>query len=323
MIKGNIEIKDLKTGEIYRQPMHSFVWNFLAGLYYTWLADAPDPVHKDTSGVTDNCQLGPVNALANNNHYGIVIGDGETAESCDQYALASKLNLTEEICQVGNVSVAAQVASLEVSRTFTNNTGGNKTINEIALIDSYGTDYFMDIRDKLASGVAINNGVSKNAKYTISVTDGLTKNFMLHLESVFKWANVTIKDTVGTDRTGQIVAPRIDAAEDTKDYGIVIGTDDTAIDIEDYQLGTQLTTDWKHFVTAGYLTERDTATGISKIGFSREFRNDTGSSVTVNEIGIVGDFSTRNFLFARYLTGGITVADGETMLIRLDFKTTM
>jgi len=322
MIKGNIEIKDLKTGEIYRQPMHSFVWNFLAVLYYMWLHDAPDPRAKDTTGTLREQDMGCLYAPIANNAYGILIGKGETAESCDQYALASKLNLTEQLCQIGSVAVAAQVASIEISRTFTNDTGGNETITEIGLVDSYDT-YFMLIRDKLASAVAINNGVSKNVKYTISVTDGLTENFLQSLNACFIGGNVSFKDTGGSSRTEQISDLRIDAAEDTKTCGIVIGTDDTAIDIEDYQLGTQLTTDWKHYITQGYLTERDTDTGISKVGFSREFRNDTGSSVTVNEVGIVGFSAPYNVLVARYLTGGITVADGETMLIRLDFKTTM
>lgn len=323
MIKGNIEIKDLQTGKVYRQPMRSFVYNFLAGLYYTWVQTAPDPVRKDVDNVTDNCELGAVDALANDNTHGVVIGNGTSLESCDQYALSSKLDLTEEICNVGNVYLDGQIAKLDISRTFTNDTVSNETIYEIGLIDCYGADYFLGIRDIMSSAVEINIGVSKNVKFILSVTDGLTKIFLQYIESAFIGGNVTFKDTGNVSRTTTISDALINAAENIKTYGIVIGTSSTALDIEDYKLGTQLTTDWKHYVTQGYLTERETGTGISKVGFSREFKNDTGSSVVVEEVGIIGLASANNFLLARYLTGGITVASGETLLIRVKLKTEM
>ena len=342
MITGNIKIKDLVTGEIYKQPMHSFVNNFLYILSHMLGFTTTFPIKTSGNTMPDPDEAAwsyfRVNASANNNSYGIVIGEGETAESCDQYALTTILDLTEEVCHVDAVALDGQIAKCDIHRVFVNETGGAETINEIAMYfnirnwkvsyPQYQNNYLMGIRDLLDSGVAIADGVSKKVTYTLSVTSGLTKNFMLTLMGYFDSTGKTVVDTDGDNRTsGYSTFPcsECNAAEDTKDYGIVIGTDDTAIDIEDYQLGTQLITDWKHYKMRRYLTETDTGTGITRIGFSREFTNDTGSSVTVNEIGLVafGTGSGQRFLFARYLTGGITDASGQTLLIRLKFKTTM
>ena len=341
MITGTITIKDLKTGKERNFPMQSFVSNFLYLLYYLFNYDNTKPIDTDGESHFENdqyYQTSGVSSIEGDNDYGILIGDGQTAESCDQIDLAAKLVLDQTFTEVAEVYIDEQIAILEVIRTFSNTSGSSETINEIGMMlkyryYSYGYlyHYIMLIRDKLSSGEVIADGAVRSIIFTISVTEGLNDNFLKIIRNLFYYGAgaVSLKDTDGDDTSIHISTIRgpleIGAAIDEQTYGIQIGTDNTAIDISDYVLGAQLTTDWKYYSTQGLELSRDTGTGISEIKASRLFQNDTGVSVDVKEVGFVikGNGAGERAMIARYLIGTIAVEHDETILIRIIIRTTM
>lgn len=107
-------------------------------------------------------------------------------------------------------------------------------------------------------------------------------------------------------------------AIDTDTSGIVVGTGTTAIATTDTALVTKITTGngagQLRYLAQSYQTLSVGSTTVT-LTFTRTFINNSGGSITVNEIGVYGTAQTFNFCFIRDVTAGIAVAAGKTLTI--------
>jgi len=108
-------------------------------------------------------------------------------------------------------------------------------------------------------------------------------------------------------------------------YGLVVGTDNTAVDINDYNLGALIT----HGVGGGQLQysactialpSSDATTTTTTV--TRVFSNDSGGIVTINEIGIIGGSGTP-WLIVRDIPSPIAIGDGEQLTLNYLLQTTV
>ncbi len=107
-------------------------------------------------------------------------------------------------------------------------------------------------------------------------------------------------------------------------HGIVIGTDNTAPTINDYQLGAIIAHATMNYsaMTFGAVAD-DGATAQFRL--TRDFANVSGGAVTVEEVGVYQqgyDGSTRYFCTIRDVTGGINVPNGQTLTINYQIQGT-
>ena len=139
---------------------------------------------------------------------------------------------------------------------------------------------------------------------------------------------LTVKDTGGSNRTpilalgsNSYLLDVLDAAADTN-YGIVVGTGNTAPTISDYQLGTLIA----NGVGAGAMQYGTVSFGApgagattSQLTITRNFTSNTGG-ITVNELGLYcrgyDNTTTRYFMIIRdVISGGIAVPNGQTLTV--------
>lgn len=138
---------------------------------------------------------------------------------------------------------------------------------------------------------------------------------------VFNSQAVTIKDTGGTNRTPDATNYGhfdMKAVVNTDTYGPVIGTDNTAVTMNDYQLGAQIahgtgTGQMQYLATSIPSPSVDATT--SSFTLTRQFINVSGATINVNEIAIYGraqsGITRYNFCFARDVLGSpVAVPDG-------------
>jgi len=96
----------------------------------------------------------------------------------------------------------------------------------------------------------------------------------------------TAKDITGADRSYNPYANTfaVNASVDVTNLGIVIGSDDTPVAIDQYSLQSQLTTNIAHGAVAfsGPTLSGDTC----YVDIIRTFTNNTGALVTIKEVGL-------------------------------------
>lgn len=118
-----------------------------------------------------------------NSLYGIVVGSGAGSTSINDYTLGSQIAhgstaglLVHNAQTIEAVVVAPPIASVRMTRTFTNNTANPITVYEIgwywAGYDSGVTErYFCILHDLLASPQAVPAGATLTVRYTISTSN--------------------------------------------------------------------------------------------------------------------------------------------------------
>jgi len=199
-----LEVYDEKNRLIRKlyQKSHSFLQQFI-GLLQLAMANitngsltitggtAQTPEFEEVSGTTSvilNVMTAGFGASSGVSTYGIVIGTGTTANSTSTYALASQIanGTGAGQMQYGAMSISSPTASgntisFNLSRSFTNSSGGTINVNEIGIYAKNSfqtagttpttiTNYFDLARDVLASTQAIANGSSLSVTYTIQIT---------------------------------------------------------------------------------------------------------------------------------------------------------
>ena len=88
------------------------------------------------------------------------------------------------------------------------------------------------------------------------------------------------------------------AAANTTSSGIIIGSGTNVPTLGDYNLQTQITTNVYHLGVNAFLNSPSNSS--MELMINRTFMNNTGSTLTINEIGLVGlTTSTWNILLAR------------------------
>jgi hypothetical protein len=169
---------------------------------------------------------------------------------------------------------------------------------------------------------------------------GLVKGIFAHKYNVNNNGNVTVKDTSGTDRTypnsGMSISAGgmpIMADVGQGDYGLVIGTSDTANTKDTYAMGGVIahgSGSGQMLYGTSTLENPSNPSGNDWVfRIIRVFTNNSGASITVKEIGIIvytldSGNTTRYFLIARdVITAGVNVPNGSTLTVRYIPKITV
>lgn len=122
---------------------------------------------------------------------------------------------------------------------------------------------------------------------------------------------------------------RIDALVNIDDYGIVVGTGDTAETNTDYKLDTQLT----EGVGAGNITHGEQVIeAVAEVGANvdlevkRSFVNNTGSTITIKEAGLYmksGRFAAYFCIIRDVLPASVDVPDKCALTVYYTLRTTV
>ena len=199
-------------------------------------------------------------------------------------------------------------------------------------------EYEITVRDK--------NG--KVIEHRREESKSLVKNFLLLLNAAFKLDYSSVVDTGGTARnasarcywhvswcnggggytvtyyTGWTVL----AGEGDDTFGIVVGTGDTPVTADDYNLESKIA----HGTGAGQLSYGavtlydPVVVDANKVKqqIIRSFTNNSGADITVKEIGLIVKTSHDNYLVMviRDIITATTVPDGGTLDLSLFITTT-
>lgn len=187
-VEYEIEVRD-KHGNVIKKlkkKSESLLTNFLQILgrlfgnanqsFYArdGVAYAPTYDHGDYASIL---------APEGNDDYGVLVGTGTTPVTASDYDLASPIThgtgagqLQHGAMSYEAPSVSGSVTTWRNSRTFTNGSGADITVNEIGLaILYYGaspmtTFYVLIARDVLATPVTVPDGATLTVRYSFKVT---------------------------------------------------------------------------------------------------------------------------------------------------------
>lgn len=114
----------------------------------------------------------------------------------------------------------------------------------------------------------------------------------------------------------------------TTSVGTIIGTDNTAEDITDYDLNAAIAhgSGGGQMLHAASVHSSGWNAGSSYywVNYNREFQNDSGGSITVNEMALrrfTNTLASYVFVMSRDLiSGGQAVADGETLAVDYELR---
>ena len=163
--------------------------------------------------------------------------------------------------------------------------------------------------------------------------------FLQIICTYFKNDIVSIKDVTGTIRTvggnpyyyKNAYYARLNAKSGDASYGIVVGTGTAPEANDNYRLESQCMhgTGTNQFLHGSVgLTEPEVVAGNVDYVLERSFTNESGSAITVNEVGVYVTMldrteTARYFCIVRDLTGGITVDAGEILVVEYTVRTTV
>lgn len=303
-----------------------------------------------------NRGMGRINGGAGEENYGIVVGYIDTdlwPESYEDRLLPGRI---DHGTGAGELEYGAQqwnaVAEIGSNidwvlyRDFTNNSGATVTINEIGIYAHFNyAEYCCYARDVLDSGIDIPNGDTLRITYVYRTTpdDGLVIQFLQVVSCIQTWRaeSPTINNTdgnpdsiIGTTGWDSSGYPcDIFGGANSVDQGIVLGTGDTAVTNNDYDLETPI----EHGTGSGQLFYANHTTmdlreieggtpetvQYSQWTFARYFINMSGGNITVKEIGwkCQIDGSTYVLLGRIVLDTPITLPDAGKLAVALTLKT--
>jgi len=154
------------------------------------------------------------------------------------------------------------------------------------------------------------------------------RNFIRHPWYFWQNTGLVLIDVTGTSRSmavSTILTANAPAANDN--YGILVGTGTNSVSCLDNNLQTKIA----HGNGAGQLYHQATTLTLytesaaqAYFPLSRNFNNNSGGTITVNEVGLAlfASAYTYYFLFSRDLTGGIDVLNGKTLVAQYTLKVT-
>jgi hypothetical protein len=172
-------------------------------------------------------------------------------------------------------------------------------------------------------------------------SQSLLKNFMMLLNAGFKVGTSSVVDTGGTTRSAGARwhfwaysgsgsgsgyggwSPT--AGEGDTSYGIVVGTSDVAVTVNDYKLGAQV----PHGDADNKLHYRPTSMydpvvdgSVVKQSFNRNFSSLGTVNIVVKEIGLIVNIIRDDYkiMLARDITT-VTVSPGDSLVVKYHIKT--
>lgn len=180
-VVGELEFRILnKNGtleRLFKKQIDSFVRQYADLLRITMANLAANVI--DTSGVSNSTGVGWLlncTGPAEQTLYGIVVGTGTNLAPISNYALQTKIahgggagQLAYAAGVVNPVTIAGSTAYFTLTRSFTNNSGGDIVVNEIAIYGYTGSKYNCIARD-LTGGITVQNTKTLAAQYTWQIT---------------------------------------------------------------------------------------------------------------------------------------------------------
>ena len=145
-----------------------------------------DQIVKDVNGIDRSFGHGDTSyenlictAPSGDDGRGIVVGKGSKAVNKEDYQLDDKIvhgTGTNELLYDNQIFVeyvkpntTDGYLEIELSRSFSNNSGSNITIYEVGLITGASTYRYLNARDLIAGGHTVNNNSSCVVKYLIRI----------------------------------------------------------------------------------------------------------------------------------------------------------
>jgi hypothetical protein len=306
----------------------------------------------DTSNVVQSASSADIRleAADNTDVYGIWVGTGNTAVAVSDYTLDTKIDHgtgAGELDYNANTYIAATISGdnivYKVYRTFANGSGGPITIEEVGLIaktvDPY---YYLILRDtKDANGVALSiavpDGQTATVTYTFTQTQasGFVKQFFQFIEGMNFGQTMEIKYVGGSGSTVSMAVRShtkwllVASAAGVITHGIVVGTNNTALSNEDYELNSIIA----HGSGSGQLsysavTNENVAVDGDDVTFviKRTMTNNSGNTINIEEAGLYNygyEFGGYNFMIIRLLTSTLDIEAGESVTAKYTFKHTV
>ena len=180
-------------------------------------------------------------------------------------------------------------------------------------------------RDVLDTPITFLPEDRKLLKFYIGSTKDFNQNFLWMLEFLFRGASGEAKNTLGSYVDEPFTFHYLNAGTGKSRFGIWIGSGDTSFNMSDYNMASLLSTGWSRGETfLEYLT-KSLAPDDIELAIFRNYTNNTGSTQTVREVGIVVSSATaqdaKSFLIARYVIEPKVVANGQAIKITWQFNT--
>ena len=144
------------------------------------------------------------------------------------------------------------------------------------------------------------------------------------LNIVIGYVTLNITDTGGVARSQAPYAAlmRVDAGAAITTYGIMIGTGTNAVALADYALQTQVTANITHSSTTISAPVTDGTT--RQFDVVRTFTNNTGATLNITEVGLVGMGGSGNYKYMIDRTlYSVAVANGASVSLRYRIKVTV
>jgi len=160
-------------------------------------------------------------------------------------------------------------------------------------------------------------------RYPWKRANSLLKAFIQVLITQMSEANQVIKDTGGVDRNGGGYSYNFACGTGVQtDQGIVIGTGTTAVTMTDHKLETQVTTNIVHQQQTYAAESPDTSTW--RVATSRGFINNTGSTLSIKEVGLYVYFSSNLYRVCIDRTlYAVDVSNGATLTLTYRLTVTL
>ena len=321
-------------------PMHSYTVNYLHAVLRILTQEETTGLTEtnDTTFTMDdsywNAGVGHVR--------GIVVGSGSTASDFDDTKLETVIDHgtgsgeLEYGDQTETTNEADGVYDVDVSRTFTNNSGGNVTVNEIGIYgstnatESTTTNMHMLLREVLDSGITIPDAGSMTVdiahEYNGASSSSIMSSPAMMLAGRYGSSvnyNGVPNTEGGTIFPGNYRTTRVDAPAD-EPRGIVVGTSATPLDKDADNQPTLVSIidpgtgsgelNWTTTTVDTPITDSEGGTFTMR----KTFVNNSGGDITIAEVGLYGfvnnddDDDTDTLMLARtVLSETITLADGE------------
>lgn len=177
-MKAYINVYDEKGKLVKRKKANSLVRQFIQ-LLNVQMAQT----NRSIIDVTNSSRTISYNSIslslvagAGDANYGVWVGTGTNPVSINDVTLQSKIahgtgtgQLVYGATSVGVPVVVGSKAVFYVSRTFTNNSGADITVNEVGLVACGGPGPYYFLIDRTLLSVTIPNGESRTFQYEISV----------------------------------------------------------------------------------------------------------------------------------------------------------
>ena len=227
----------------------------------------------------------------------------------------NKVTVEKGLCKMAKLSISPTVS---VKKTPINPKASVKKNIKVAKKDEGACSLFYGFKVKDSKG-KIKRNVKKRRAHSF-VTNFIKALFFQMNQTSGYGSGVANVDITGAASTVEdLFSPYWGIVEANSDHeGLVVGTDNTTEEINDYKLGAQLV----HGGAAGYIlygtqamSAPATDATTTSFAITRVFSNGSGGSIVVREIGLISRYSPY-YLFARdVLSSAVTVADGEELTV--------